>query len=119
MLHEDKVARIDAALNAQARRLDELTLKSARPQLGIETGVSRASAREHKAAFEAYVRNGESAGLRALEVKAMSAGTPADGGYLVPEEIEQEIGKRLAAISPIRGIGRCARYPAMSRRSHS
>ncbi len=104
VLQEEKVARIDAALDAQTRRLDELSLKSARPQLGIETGLRSASAREHKAAFEAYVRAGESAGLRALEVKAMSAGTPADGGYLVPEEVEREIGKRLAAISPIRSI---------------
>ncbi|MFZ5690661.1 MAG: phage major capsid protein [Pseudomonadota bacterium] len=104
VLHEEKVARIDAALDAQARRLDELSLKSARPQLGIETGLRSASAREHKAAFEAYMRSGESTGLRALEVKAMSAGTPADGGYLVPDEVEREIGKRLAAISPIRAI---------------
>ena len=50
VLHEDKVARIDAALDAQTRRLDELTLKSARPQLGLETGMDRASACEHKAA---------------------------------------------------------------------
>ncbi len=102
VLHDDKVARIDAALDSQTRRLDELTLKSARPHLGLETGMRSASAREHKAAFEAYVRSGESAGLRALEVKAMSAGTPADGGYLVPDEVEREIGKRLAVISPIR-----------------
>ncbi|MFN3351895.1 phage major capsid protein [Pseudorhodoplanes sp.] len=104
VLHEEKVARIDAALDAQIRRLDELALKSARPQLGLETGVNRASAREHKAAFEAYIRSGESTGLRTLEVKAMSAGTPADGGYLVPDDVEREIGKRLAAISPIRSI---------------
>jgi HK97 family phage major capsid protein len=34
----------------------------------------------------------------------MSVGSDPDGGYLVPEEIEQAIGKRLAAISPIRSI---------------
>ncbi len=104
VLHEEKVARIDAALDHQARRLDELALKAARPQLGSERAVSTVSAREHKSAFDAYIRSGESAGLRALEVKAMSIGTPADGGYLVPEEVEHEIGKRLAAISPIRSI---------------
>ena len=32
----------------------------------------------------------------------MSVGSNADGGYLVPVEIEQTIGERLAAISPIR-----------------
>jgi HK97 family phage major capsid protein len=42
--------------------------------------------------------------MRALDVKAMSAGSGADGGYLVPEEIEVEIGRRLSQISPIRGI---------------
>ncbi len=47
---------------------------------------------------------GESAGLRALEVKAMSVGSNPDGGYLVPPEIETEIGKRLTLISPIRSI---------------
>ena len=34
----------------------------------------------------------------------MAAGTDADGGYLVPEETEREIGRRLAALSPIRAI---------------
>ena len=50
------------------------------------------------------MRSGESAGLRALEVKAMSAGSNPDGGYTVPVEIEQAIGARLTAISPIRSI---------------
>jgi HK97 family phage major capsid protein len=100
---EDKVERINAALT---RRLDELTLKSARPSLGA-TRDSKAlghDATEHKAAFESYMRSGESAGLRALEVKAMSAGSDADGGYTVPVEIEQSLGERLTAISPIRSI---------------
>jgi HK97 family phage major capsid protein len=66
--------------------------------------VPGTSSREHKSAFEAYIRAGESAGLRALETKAMSVGTPGDGGYLVPAELEQEIGRRLAALSPIRSI---------------
>ncbi len=36
--------------------------------------------------------------MRRLEQKALSAGSTPDGGYLVPIEIETEIGKRLAAI---------------------
>jgi len=104
VLHEEKVARIDAALDRQARRLDELALKAARPQLSHDRAAVTMSAREHKGAFESYIRSGDNAGLRTLETKAMSIGTPADGGYLVPEEIEHEIGKRLAAISPIRSI---------------
>ena len=96
-LSEQKMARIE-------QRLDELTLKSARPALGRDNAVQSHDAREHKSAFHAYMRNGETAGLRALEVKAMSVGSNPDGGYTVPVEIEKEIGRRLSAISPIRSI---------------
>ena len=102
---EQKLARIGDAIDAQARRLDEINLKAARPALGQEANARvRSGAPEHKAAFEAYVRSGEAAGLRALEVKAMSFGSNPDGGYLVPPEIETTIGERLMAISPIRNI---------------
>ncbi|MGH6728141.1 MAG: phage major capsid protein [Pseudolabrys sp.] len=102
---EEKLARIDRSIDAQVRRLDEITLKNARPALGGERAAQRsASALEHKAAFEAYVRSGEAAGLRALELKALSAGSNPDGGYLVPPEVETQIGARLTAISPIRSI---------------
>jgi len=100
---EQKLARIGDALDAQTRRLDEITLKSARPQIGRD-GKTNATALDHKAAFEAYVRSGESANLRALEMKALSAGSNPDGGYLVPPEVETMIGQRLTAISPIRSI---------------
>ncbi|NWG24480.1 MAG: phage major capsid protein [Pseudorhodoplanes sp.] len=103
-LLEEKVARIGATLDAQARRIDEMALKGARPPLSREREQASAAAREHKAAFESYVRAGESAGLRELETKAMSVGSNPDGGYLVPEEIEREIGRRLTSISPIRSI---------------
>ncbi len=110
VLLDEKVDRINGALDAQMKRIDDLALKSARPVLeGTRRDNSRSrfadgAAREHKSAFETYVRQGESGALRALETKAMSAGSNADGGYLVPAELEHEIGQRLAAISPIRAI---------------
>lgn len=104
VLTEEKLKRIDAALDTQQRRLDELTLKAVRPALERAPGAERLGAQEHKAAFEAYVRHGDSGALRALEVKAMSVSSDPDGGYLVPAEIESEIGRRLAAVSPIRAI---------------
>ena len=100
---EEKLARISDTIDAQARRLDEITLKSARPAIGAER-VRGAATLEHKQAFEAYVRAGETASLRALEQKALSVGSNPDGGYLVPPEIETMIGARLTAISPIRSI---------------
>jgi len=105
VLTEEKLARINASLDAHQRYIDEATLKSARPMLGRDGDRTGSFAqREHKAAFDAYVRAGESSGLRALETKAMSVGSNPDGGYLVPVELEHEIGRRLTAISPIRGI---------------
>jgi HK97 family phage major capsid protein len=101
---EDKLARMDAALTAQQQQLDQLTLKGARPALGAERGSIPHEMREHKAAFDDYLRSGESAGLRVLEQKAMSVGSNPDGGYLVPDETERQIGARLKDISPIRGI---------------
>ena len=102
---EEKLARLNSTLDAQARRLDEFALKGARPAIGGErSAVRSASALEHKAAFEAYVRSGETTNLRALELKALSAGSNPDGGYLVPPEVETQIGARLTAISPIRSI---------------
>ncbi|HVV63291.1 MAG TPA: phage major capsid protein [Pseudolabrys sp.] len=102
---EEKLARIDRALDTAQRRLDDIALKNARPQIGHDAKRARGErALEHKAAFEAYVRSGESSGLRALEMKALSAGSNPDGGYLVPPEVETQIGERLTAISPIRSI---------------
>ena len=63
---EEKLARIGATIDAQARRIDEITLKAARPALGQESNVARvrAGAPEHQAAFDAYVRTGELARRR-------------------------------------------------------
>jgi HK97 family phage major capsid protein len=103
-LSEEKLARIDATLTTQQQQLDELSLKGARPALGSDRVGQDAIGREHKAAFDAYIRGGEAAGLRQLELKAMSVGSNPDGGYLVTPELETEIGRRLANISPIRGL---------------
>lgn len=105
VLVDEKLARINTTLDAQARRLDDIALKGSRPALGGDRHAVRSqSAIEHKAAFEAYVRSGEAGGLRALEVKALTVGSNPDGGYLGPPEVETQIGEGLKNISPIRGI---------------
>jgi HK97 family phage major capsid protein len=104
VLTEEKLARIDAALDAARTRLDRISLEQARPPLGQPGPREAAGAREHKAAFDLYVRSGESAGLKRLEAKALSAGSGPDGGYLVPDTIERSVLTRLAQVSPIRAI---------------
>ena len=83
---EEKVTKLGAALDANKRLLDELVLKSSRPALAGEDKVLSAAEIEHGKAFDAYVRHGEVAELKRLEAKALSAGSGADGGFLVPEE---------------------------------
>ncbi|WP_457935813.1 phage major capsid protein [Mesorhizobium sp. 10J20-29] len=97
----EKVERISKALDEQKRALDGLALKRLRPQLGQD---GQALPGEHKQAFDAYMRSGDERAIRALDTKAMSYGSGPDGGYLVPDETEAAIGKRLATLSPIRSI---------------
>jgi HK97 family phage major capsid protein len=94
-LTEDKLARINTALDSAKAALDRATLERARPRL--EGANARpAGADEYKDAFAAYVKRGEE--------KALSVGSNPDGGYLVPTETETEITRLLTAISPIRSI---------------
>jgi HK97 family phage major capsid protein len=103
----DKVDRINRALDEQKRAMDQILLRNRRPALGHDgERMSSLAALEHKAAFDAYVRLGAEDGLRSLEQKALAVSTNsgADGGYTVPDEVEKEIGRRLASLSPIRAI---------------
>ncbi|MEL6289396.1 MAG: phage major capsid protein [Pseudomonadota bacterium] len=98
----EKLERINAALDGHKRTVDTLVHKAHRPELA-QPG-STVACTEHKAAFGDYVRHGETASLRGLEAKALSATSDPDGGYLVPQETEAGINRSLAAVSPIRAI---------------
>ena len=95
-LTTDKLARLD-------RALDDLQHKTMRPQLS-GAAVTSSSSLQMKAAFEGYVRRGDATRMMGVEGKALSAGTGADGGYLVPPETETAVNRALKAISPIRAI---------------
>jgi HK97 family phage major capsid protein len=101
---EEKLARIDRALDETKRRLDLQAVEKARPRLSAEGVRNESEDREHKTAFRSYMRSGESAGLKAMEEKAMSSGSGPDGGFLVPQPAEREILRRLGNASPIRAI---------------
>lgn len=103
---DEKVDRINKALDEQKRALDALTLEAGRPALGAERkSHTDRDVQERKSAFDRYVRKGDAGGLDALEMKsAFSAGSSADGGYTVPLEIETTIDDILAKASPIRSI---------------
>ena len=102
-LTNEKLARIEETLDAQKRLTDGLALKSARPRLSTGA-IEPAHALAHKAAFDSYMRTGETARLLKLEEKALSVGSGQDGGYIVPPEVEATINRSLKLISPLRAI---------------
>ena len=65
---------------------------AARPMLGASAEVSA----ERKGFIEGYLRQG-----REAELKSMTIGSPADGGYAVPREIDAMIAARLKAIRSV------------------
>ena len=65
-LIDERLARIDRAIDETKRTADRLAVKAGRPHIG--GGVQETGAvREHRQAFHAYVRKGEAAGLHLLE----------------------------------------------------
>lgn len=98
----EKMDRISRSMDEQKRKLDQLMVKGTRPILGDKPSIL--SDNEHKTAFNNYIRRGDEMGLRQVEQKAMSQSSDPDGGYLVPDELDQQIGQRLTNLSPIRGI---------------
>lgn len=68
------------------------------PRGAVVDANPRATA-EYNADFQAYVRTGE---IRA----ALNIGTPAQGGFVVPQEFETELVKKLVAVNVMRQISR-------------
>jgi HK97 family phage major capsid protein len=103
---EEKVARIDAGLQAAQGRLERIATDSRRPALA-PSATSRAPSpegggeMERKAAWDGFLRTGASLGV---EFKALSEGTPSAGGYVAPAETERLIERRLQTASPMREI---------------
>jgi HK97 family phage major capsid protein len=59
---------------------------------------------EYSKAFRNYLRKGMDAGLESLQVKAMSAGSDPDGGYLVTPTMSARIVQAIFETSPIRQL---------------
>lgn len=110
-LLEEKVARIDQAVASAQARLDRVVSEGRRP--GIESGAGGPSVpafgratsplhgEETKAAFDGYLKTGASFGL---ELKAGLSTASNSAGYVVPEQTERAIERRLMAGSPMREI---------------
>lgn len=81
-------------------RLDKVSRAASRPTIG---GASSGSD-EVKGFVDGYLRKG-----RETEVKSISGATPSDGGFAVPQKIDEMIASELVEISPIRSIAQVVR----------
>lgn len=105
-LTDQKLNKINAHLDAQQSRLNQLSQKAKRPILSggyASDEQSNFENSEAKAAFNAYMRKGMSQ-IETMEGKAYSLVSGNDGGYFVPEQIEANILENLKLASPIREI---------------
>lgn len=101
---EATVARANAEISRLSKELDDVAKKTNRPGAAGDE-KARVDA-EHKSAWLNWVRKGQDAGLAEIEAKAISVGTPSDGGYAVPIEQDREILRLLREESPMRQVCR-------------
>ena len=101
-LLEEKVARIDQAVSSAQARLDRVVSEGRRPGLeSARPSTVLSHGEETKAAFDGYLKTGQSFGL---ELKAGLSTASNSAGYVVPEQTERAIERRLMAGSPMREI---------------
>ena len=99
----DIVARQDATeTEIKALRTDVDEVKGRLERVGRAAqrpAIASEASPEVKGFVDGYLRTG-----RTTELKSLTQGVPADGGYAVPREIDALIARTLTSISPIRAI---------------
>ncbi len=101
-LYHDHLKKISDALDQHKHRMDRFETAGERP--GRDAAPYAAAPSEYKAAFCNYLRKGMDAGLEQLQLKALSAGSDADGGYLVTTPMSQTIVQIINESSPMRQL---------------
>ncbi len=101
VLDRDKLDRMDQALTQMKSRVDALGKIHQRPSLGGSVAHPNVDVQQKAEFVDSYVRRGLTG---ALQSKSLNASLPAEGGFAVPQLIDQLIEKRLRDISPIRSI---------------
>ena len=108
-LTEAKVARLDGEIERLRDGLDRTRASLNRPARGAAPGFrgdfpGDPRVAEHKAAFGAYLRHGDDAGLALIEKKALSVGSDPEAGYLVTPRMSETIVATVFETSPVRAV---------------
>ncbi|MGE8134511.1 phage major capsid protein [Novosphingobium subterraneum] len=93
--HDAAIAALRSEVEEVKGRIERAGRMAVRPMLagGAEGG------QELNGFIDGYVRHG-----RETELKALSGTVPADGGFAVPQKIDEMIARRMVEISPIRSV---------------
>ena len=98
-LLSEKVDRLNAALETQTKRVENLTLANAAPSFAGGGFAGEAKSADSQA-WASFIRSGETS---ALEGKSIASGD-ADGSLIAPVETETRIDSVLAESSPMRRL---------------
>lgn len=96
----EKVDRINSAVEECQRAIDETNAKLAAIRLQPATTEAEDKAKAYGKAFDLFARKGRDADIRA----AMSTDSDPDGGYLVPDTMEQSIDRVVTAVNAMRRL---------------
>lgn len=103
-LTDEKLAKMDGALDEIKARLDEAEKKAARPSGGRDESAEAPGQAAYRKAFDRFLRKGDTAGFDELRAKDWQIGVDADGGYAVPEQLDRNILRLLENQSPMRRV---------------
>ena len=98
-LTEEKVSRINESLTGYQRQIADLATLVTRPEHGAGHQLA-----EDRKAFRTFLRTGAEGRALISEEKALSGSSGAEGGYLLPTEIETMVDRSLAHVTPMRRI---------------
>jgi HK97 family phage major capsid protein len=104
-LYDGQLKKINDALDHYKGRLDRIETVNARPGREMKSlGYAGHDQSEYKSAFNTYLRKGSDAGLEQIQSKALSVGTDANGGFLVPNQMADLIVQIVNESSPMRAL---------------
>lgn len=104
---EAKLAKVQSDISAALDLKKEIERVEAKQNLHglMGTAEENQDKKAYKSAFvDGFLRKGQETGLKDLQVKAMSVGTPADGGYALPEQIDRMVEQLSRDMSAVRSV---------------
>ncbi len=90
--------------DSRIEKLEKIEVLLKRPQFDSASNSSYQEDYAHKTAFSAYIRKGDEHNLQNVVTKALSTARDAEGGYLVPQSVEERITHKIEEVSPLRRL---------------